>query len=202
MKRNNLYFIVITFCILIIFSVNLVVKFSIQTFLYCLFSLCIVILPCIVYVFILEILSTKLFNPYKKLFYVFKFENKIYESIKIKKWKDKIPVMKSVKTGFDKTRIDYPKNPEYLWTFLTENCKAETGHAISIVWSIISVIIAMLVLPKYMILSAWLPVALISVILHYIPIIVQRYMRPRLLKLYNLSITKENNIKEAKIYEK
>ena len=190
MKKNNLYWIIIACGILIIFGANLVSNFTIQTFLYCILTLCIVVIPCIIFVFVLEFMPKKLFDANKKIFHVFKFENKFYEKMKIKKWKEKIPTIKSVKTGFDKTKI-ISKSPDYLLQFLTENCKAETGHAISILWGLISIIIAIFILPKHMVLTVWLPVVILNTLFHYGPIAIQRYIRPRLLRLYNTSL-KEN----------
>ena len=189
--KKLIYWGSIAISIILVFSINLIFNFSWQTFLYCLLALAMVILPCIVYVTIIEFLPQKLFNPQKRIFKTSKWETKFYEKIGIKKWKENIPVIKSVHSKFDKTQIADPKNAEYLYLFLTENCKAGLGHGVSMLWGYLSVFVLMFILPITFIFSAWLPVAIVSGFVHFLSFAIQRYLRPRLFKLYTITKAKE-----------
>ena len=138
-----------------------------------------------------KFLPAKWFDPHKKIFHVFKFENKLYESIGIKKWKDKIPELGKSLAGFDKGKIANPKDPKYLLMFLNEICKGSLGHAFCIIWGYLSLIIIALALPFPFVLSAGLPIAIISGFVHSLSLMILRYMRPRMLKLYELSKKQE-----------
>ena len=205
MKKSIIYWSSIGLCIFLIFALNLIFNFSWQTFLYCLFALSIVVLPCILFVTIIEFLPAKFFDPNKKIFRTTKFETKFYEKIGIKKWKDDIPVIKPVHSKFDKTQIADPKSSEYLFMFLTENCKAGFGHGFSIFWGYFAIVICIFVLPAPFVLSAWLPIAIVSGFFHFLSFAIQRYLRPRLFKLYSMTKAREDSIREkeqsAPIYD-
>ena len=67
----------------------------------------------------------------RKIFKVYRWERKLYEKLGIKKWKDKVWELGGL-GGFRKNKINDPKNPEYLSTFLMESNKGFVVHFISI----------------------------------------------------------------------
>ena len=188
----NIYWAFIIVSILLIFGFNLIGSFKFLTLAYLTFPLAIIVIPSILLAIIIELLPLPLFNPEKRIFKVFGFEKTLYEKLGIKKWKENIPTIKSKRTGFDKTEILSPRDPNYLLNFLQENCKAEVGHNISFIWSFLSITIVHIVLPDNLILFAWLPVAIISAYMHFLCSSVQRYMRPRLLNLLIICKRKED----------
>ena len=146
---------------------------------------------------ITRILPSKVFNPYRKRYKVYSKENELYNKLKIKKWKDKIPELGKL-SGFAKTEIAEPNNPEYIYKFLTENCIAEALHF----YSIVAGLLIFIFLPREYIFTIGLPVFFLNFLLHIMPILVQRYLRPKFLKIYNrLLIQKEKNDNEKQNQE-
>ena len=118
--------------------------------------------------------------PPKKRFKVSDKEKQLYLKLKIKNWKDKVPELGKLE-GFSKSKIADPKNPDYIFKFLTETCIAESLHFLSIVFGLL---IFFIVPSKFFIIIS-LPIFLLNTILHLLPIIIQRYIRPKFLKIYN-----------------
>lgn len=107
-----------------------------------------------------------------------KFELKIYSFLGVKKWKEKIPEAGFL-SGFKKDKIYDPYDKDYLTKFLQENCIAEVLHLISAFWSFIAIIF---IIPQISITIS-VPIAIMNFIIHIMPVLVQRFMRPRLLNL-------------------
>lgn len=129
---------------------------------------------------ITRMLPRKWFNPFSKRFKVYSKENKIYLKLKIKKWKDKIPELGKL-SGFPKDKIEKPDNSEYLYKFLTETCLAETLHF----FSIISGSLVFFILPRTYIFTIGVPIFILNMFIHLLPVLVQRYVRPKLIKMYS-----------------
>jgi glycosyl-4,4'-diaponeurosporenoate acyltransferase len=119
-----------------------------------------------------------IYNPDKKIYKTFKWEAKLYSKIKIISWKDKIPELGCL-AGFVKTKV-VSDDPSYLYKFAKETVYAEIMHIISAVMGFI-----IMVIPPYNLMFNFaFPVAIINFILNILPILVQRYNRPRLLRMY------------------
>lgn len=119
--------------------------------------------------------KTKFFNAERFPFKAYKWERPFYESIKIRAWKDLLPA----KMGMDKTQIERKDDIAYLDMFLIESCRAETLHFIS-AFAGFSVI---LLFPIKFVFMISLPVAIVNFIMQILPVMVQRYTRPKLLVL-------------------
>lgn len=132
---------------------------------------------------LIHCLPRKWFNPYKKVFNVFKWERKFYNFIKIQKWKDKIPN----KLGFNKEHIAEKDNNQYLFTFLEETCYAEVMH-----WLSAPLGFLVCILNTNYILTIWLPIAIVNLVLQIMPVFVQRFNRPRLKLLYERNEKNKN----------
>lgn len=133
---------------------------------------------------IVMILPKKMFNPQNKVFKVFSWEKKFYEKLKIKAWKDLIPIGKGpLGLGLRKDVLQDKNNLVYLEKFLLESCKAETMHFYSIFFGF-------LIIPIFKInhLGISIPVASVNAILQLLPFMVQRYTRPKLLKAQQRAI--------------
>ena len=198
MSSHAKYWLIIGLCIFLVFSLNIIFAFEWITLFYCAFALGIVLLPGILFATILEFLPEKIFNPDSYAFRVYKFENNFYEKLGIKSWKDKIPVIKPMRSKFDKANLVDPKSAEYLYIFIKESCKAELGHGFSIIWGFLCAFICMFVLPSKFVLTAYLPVLVVSTIVHFLSYAIQRYIRPKLIRLYKLTKTREENAKKLK----
>lgn len=139
-----------------------------------------------------ELLPRKNFDytsfPYKP----FRWERNgdVYLRLGIQKWKDYVPDMsKYVKTMFAK-KIVSPRDPEYTRRLILETCVAETVHFVMI---LISPIFQM-----YMNETAGY-IATIAYILGNLPfILIQRYNRPRLVRLMEKQIAAAERLKQTK----
>ena len=137
---------------------------------------------------IIRLIKPEKFNPFCKFFGERKNERKFYEKLKIRKWKDVIPELGKTLKFFDKTEVESNPNSEYMLKFLRETCYAEIMHAIGIVFSFLVLVI----MPSEFIWGISLPVLIVNIFLQILPIMVQRYTRPKLVIAYKRLKKKEN----------
>ena len=172
-------------------GINLAFDFSWTTvgnFFYCVAIVC---LPAIVVAILVRIIPRTFYNPKNKIFSVRKGEDKLFAKLNVKKWKEKIP--EAGKTGgFARDHIYEPRNPDYIKKYIIEGCIAEALHTLSILWGFVSLIF----LPKHLILPMGVPLTLFNFFVHFFPMLIQRYMRPRLLKTLE-RLTKAQQEKQA-----
>lgn len=128
--------------------------------------------------------TKKLNIDYKHPFFSKKsFENKIFEILKVRKWKDKV-------LTFDPASYDFKnRTPKQLATTM---CKSEIDHWINEAISVFSILFALL----WGQLWIFLLTALLAMAFDAQFIIVQRYNRPHVIKLIEL---KENKTKKATV---
>lgn len=120
------------------------------------------------------------FDPTKKRYNVFAFEKKLYGKLGIRKWKDKIPETGGLLVGFSKSKATDLRNNEYVFKFMEETCYAEVMH----VWSIPAGFVTMLLCPAPLCFTVALPVAVANAVLQLLPVMVQRFVRPQLMRVY------------------
>lgn len=142
--------------------------------------------------YIIHKMPPKYYSPYKKIFQVGKFERKIYEFLGVKKWKDIIPEMGQL-CDFKKNKLESTEDNEYLYKFLVETCYAETLHLLS---GILGYCIIFIYPLKYALLFG-VPIASVNFFLQILPVIIQRYLRPKLLKIYERNIKISQKMAEA-----
>ena len=200
-KKNHWYFISLAIVLTLLLAINLIINFSWYTVLNYIIALGVVPGGTIILAYLFGLLPEKFYNPFRKIFKVFKWESKFYEAIGVKRYKETVPELGKKLTGFDKSKIDKPDDPEYLYKFLTENTKGSFLHTISIIWGFISIIPMIFIYHNYCIYSFAIPAILINTFYHFIPLSTLRYLRPRLIKLYNISL-KIKERKEKKYEEK
>lgn len=102
-----------------------------------------------------------------------KFEQKIYKIIKVKKWKDKMPTY----------------NPEFYSTekhsleeIAMVTCQAEIVHELIIIFSFVPVLFTL----WFDSFWVFMITSIISALIDTLFVIMQRYNRPRIIKLINL----------------
>lgn len=140
---------------------------------------------------IVRLLPKRWMNPFNKIYTVHKWESKFYVRLGIRKWKDLIPESGNALTGFGKREVVDMKDNVYLFKFMEETVYAEVMHIISAIFGFLVVIVN---------LKLWLivgiPLAIFNFILQILPVMVQRYNRPKLMlaykrnEKYNHSISK------------
>lgn len=139
-----------------------------------------------------EMLPRKNFDyaafPYKP--FRWERDGQIYEKLLIRKWKDRVPDMsKHVKTMFAK-QIVSPRDPEYTRRLILETCVAELTHEVLMLISPI--------FPHYM-TGAYADVAMLVYALGNVPfILIQRYNRPRLIRLMERQLAAQKKKKLEK----
>ncbi len=140
-----------------------------------------------------RLLPKKLANHEKKIFQVSQKEKKFYEKLRIRKWKDKIPEIGQF-TGFRKSKLEDPKNIEYLDRFLLEICYGQIGHAASMLTSFLIVFL-------YPLHRLWMgisiPVAIVSLLLNMPSILVLRYNSYKLRVLRKSLLKKQAKAENA-----
>ena len=137
---------------------------------------------------LLHMLPEKYFNYKKRIFLVSEREKKFYEKLGIRKWKDKVPEMGQV-CDFKKNKIASTEQ-KYIEKFLAETCYAEIIH-------ISMILIGFLIIPIIYFFNAgyfWnfsFPLIIINIYLNLPPILIQRYTRPKLIKLKERELRKQ-----------
>ncbi len=129
----------------------------------------------------------KVWNAEKKIFRVNPKEIKFYEKIGIRKWKALVPE-KGATTGLAKDKI-VSTDPTYLKYFLNETCFAEFYHYVT---AIIGFTVLFFI--KVRDLYFALPILFVNLFLHILPCFIQRYVRCKMLKVYQYRKSKINQV--------
>lgn len=130
------------------------------------------------------LIPKKFYDPLAKRFRCHKKEKKLYVKLGIRKWKDKIPETGGLLVGFQKKKALDLHDNEYIYKFMQETCYAEVMHA----WSVPLGFITLAFCPAPLRLTVALPVAIVNAILQLLPVAVQRFIRPQLLRVYNANL--------------
>ena len=132
-----------------------------------------------------QVLPEKWFNEMD--IKVSKKEMRFYEKLGVKKWKDLVPEL-GFFTGFRKNKIANPKSIEYVDRYILEINYGIYVHFVSIFASFLIVFIYPL---KYSLMFG-IPVAIVSVILHLMPLFTLRYNLPKLKAIKKILINKKS----------
>lgn len=145
------------------------------------------------FAWLINILPNKWFEN-KKFFEVSKREQRFYEKLGIRAWKDKVWELGGL-GGFSKAKIDDPKSPEYSKRFLVESYKGEVDH-------IIGMFVGFTVIFLFPLKFAWIvgvPVAIVNLVLNYMPIMILRYNTPKLKVLYKRALRNQENAQKQEL---
>jgi glycosyl-4,4'-diaponeurosporenoate acyltransferase len=129
-------------------------------------------------------------DPFAQMYRVAKWEKKVYRKLGIVKWKDKIPEAGALLVGFGKSKVLDMHNNEYLLTFMRESVYAEVMHVISAFAGFVFPLLCLPVPGWAWLVRISLPVALVNFILQVLPVMVQRYVRPQLMRVYERNLTR------------
>ena len=112
-------------------------------------------------------------NVESKLIKPMQFERKFYEALGVKRFKDKIPELGGAFTGFSKNELNGDE-PEYYAQFIRET-------VLCILFSI-----AVPFICNAYVFNFAFPMFFLNLYFNILPIMVQRYNRPRLYSIYKL----------------
>lgn len=136
-------------------------------------------------------IMVKRVNPFNKRYKVHKWEEKFYLKLGVRKWKDKIPELGKLFAGFDKSQVGDLKDNEHVKHFLVETITAEYIHKFSAIFGLLAVVAC---------LKTWyivgVPLLLANFVINSMPVIVQRYNRPKLMMLYARNERNNTTVKE------
>ncbi len=129
----------------------------------------------------------KYFNENRWLFKERKFESSFYRKIKVSKWKDKLPDAGKL-IHFQRDSLPEDMDEAYINRFITECCIAELGHLSVGILGFTSLFFVFLIPGNTQIehLEVFLILAILDLFVQMLFIIIQRYNRPRLIKLRKL----------------
>lgn len=132
---------------------------------------------------LVRLIPARCFDPLAAPFWVRKWERRFYVRLGIRHWKDRIPETGALLGYLSKKQVADRHDNAYLWDFMIETCYAETMHTVCVVVGYLILIPAWFLGSVYFLYLA-LPVAVIHGVLHFLPVPVQRYVRPFLLHAY------------------
>ena len=147
-------------------------------------TISVIVVSGIVATLVRQVLPEKWFNEMD--IKVSKKEMRFYEKLGVKKWKDLVPEL-GFFTGFRKNKIANPKSIEYVDRYILEINYGIYVHFVSIFASFLIVFIYPL---KYCLMFG-IPVAIVSVILHLMPLFTLRYNLPKLKAIKQILINKK-----------
>lgn len=142
--------------------------------------------------FLIRRLPEKWFKEEKGILKTTKFELKLYNFLRVSKWKEHVPELGSF-TGFHKNKVTNPFDSEYLARFILEARYGAVIHFASVPTSFLVLLLDvwMYTGPSSIWLTIALPVAVVNAILILLPAFVLKYNLPKLQRLYQVSLAKK-----------
>ena len=137
---------------------------------------------------LVRLIPKKKINIHSKIFRCFPFEKKLYEKLGVRWFKDKIPELGGALKGFSKSEIS-GDDVNYFEEFIKETILGELTHVLCILFGI-----AIFFIFPLHILNFALPTFLLNTYFNILPIIVQRYNRPKLYKIYKMKSQKSGGV--------
>ncbi len=129
--------------------------------------------------FITSFVPKKIYEPSNLLFKERAFEKNLYNVIKVSKWKGKLPIYQK-KGALDRKHIPENLSIDHLEQFVIDTCKAELVHLLIGILGFSSVVFVICKVEPFF---TFIVIAIVMNFAQIPFILVQRYNRPRLLKL-------------------
>jgi len=139
-----------------------------------------------------KILPKNIYASDKRLSKTLPFEKKLYNFLRVKKWKDRVLDTSKI-SGFSKKNLSETPSAEYLEKFVREANSGWVEHVASAILGFALVFAC----PKDAWLTIGLPVAAISALLNLMPVCSLRYTIPRLLAALKMQKRKEERAANA-----
>ncbi len=142
-----------------------------------------------------KIVPEKYVSKNYRIYRLTRFQKKLYEFMKIKKWKDLVPELGGKFTNISKSKIDNPHDKSYLQEYILECRYGIIIHSLSFITAFLPLVCDynLYIGNYYALITIGLPICITNAILIYLPTIILRYNLPRVEYLYNLSLRKQNN---------
>ena len=140
--------------------------------------------------FLVRCLPKRLFSCNRAFYRAFHFEKRLYRILRVNRWKDHLPEAGGL-AGFSKRSLAGELTLPYVETFLTETCIAEVGHLCIGVLGFCSVGFSWLLPDPYPYIPLFLGFAALDLLVQLLFVIIQRYNRPRLMRLRSLLMARD-----------
>ena len=137
---------------------------------------------------LVRLLPKRKVNIHSKLYKCFGFERRLYEHLGVRWFKTKIPELGGALEGFSKAEMK-SDDAQYLEQFIKETILGELTHHLCVLFGIL----VFFIFPHYILCFA-LPTFLLNTYFNVLPIIVQRYNRPKLYKIYMRKISQKKEV--------
>ena len=131
-------------------------------------------------------------HPFKDVYRVGKWEQKMHLKLGVRLWKDKIPELGKVFAGYDKSKVGDMKDNKNVEMFIRNTIVAEYDHIFSAILGSLAIFVC---LPVWHIVG--LPLVFANLAINLMPVIVQRYNRPKLMMLYARNERLAKNIEKV-----
>ena len=181
----------------LIVVLNMAFSFAWSTALWLFISFALVMLPSALFLVVGRLFFKRHFKEDWKIFRINKFEEFICKITNVKSWKDKIPVGAKV-AGAKMDKLADPKSVEYLDGYIYESCFAEFLHLTIFYWCFVCLLIFGFVFSSFVFLRMILPIALVFAYQNILSVIIQWYMRSRIVKYRDMLKRREERSQNAK----
>ena len=136
--------------------------------------------------FIIRRLPEKWMNPEKGIIKTYKWEQKLYDFLKVSKWKKFMPDL-GMFTKFQKGKIADPTNNEYIGRYILEASYGAVIHYVSVLTAPLVLLLALIKPTDLTTLTVGVPVVIVNMILILLPALSLKYNLPKLLKVYRIN---------------
>lgn len=126
-----------------------------------------------------KVFPSKWFNENNPHFKVSKKQQRFYDKLKIKKWKDLLPELGGL-GGFSKSKLKDSSDPEYIRQFIIENNKGVITHIDGMIFGFLLVAL----FPFRFALMITIPVSIVNFVLNIFPTMALKYNTPKLQIIY------------------
>ena len=140
----------------------------------------------------IRLMNDKYFGVDNPHFKVSARSRKLYASLGVRKWKDKVWELGGL-GGFSKARLEDPKNPEYIEKFIIECNKGVVTHRLCYIAGFFAIFTVSGIIK----LTVALPVAIVNLFLNILPTVVLRYNTPALMRVLSRMKKQKENISES-----
>ena len=143
--------------------------------------------------FIIRKMPERWFSETKGFLRTGKREMKLFNFLRVQKWKEHVPELGSF-TGFHKNKVTDPFDTEYMARFILEARYGIAIHYISVPLSFLIMLLdfKMYVGESNLWLTVALPVACVNAVLILLPAFVLKYNLPKLERIQAINLKKQN----------
>ena len=147
--------------------------------------------------FVIRRLPEKWMDPNKGMIKTRKWEQKLYDKIKVPSWKKFMPDLGAF-TKFPKGQILDPKNNEYIAKFILEASYGVVIHYLSVPFAVTILLLGFIKPGDMTLYSVGVPVMFVNMVLILLPALSLKYNIPKLQRIYDMNVRLANKKSQIK----